>query len=90
VLVPGARLPIALSARRGFADEAKRDKDLAARYLQPLKHYGTVEFRRKGGGAAAATDGGERARSLTVDLTRVTPPRPGTAVYPANRWQLPG
>lgn len=73
--------------RRGIEDAEKREAALAAKYLRPLTAYGTVYYAAKAPKPPAAN--GAKPTYATTELTRVTPPRPGTSVYPGP-WQLPG
>ena len=73
--------------RRGVTDAEKRDAALAAKYLRPLSAYGTIYYAAKHPKPPA--ENGAKLMYMSTELTRVTPPRTGTAVYPGS-WQLPG
>lgn len=74
---------------RGRNDAAKRDEALAAKYLRPLTAGSArIEFRPKTPKPAA--EGAIKAVYMSAEITRVTPPRAGTSVYPGGNWQLPG
>ena len=75
-------------ACRGQKDAAKRDEALAAKYLRPLTpDSARIEFRPKTPKPAVE---GIKAVYTSAEITRVTPPRGGTSVYPNGNWQLPG
>jgi hypothetical protein len=89
-----AKLPLLLrwphtvpsAACRGQEDRVKRDQELAEKYLRPLSSCGRIEFRPKT--PKKAVDG-SKPQYMSKELKRVTPPKPGTAVYPGDNWQLP-
>lgn len=77
-----------LAAFRGEQDREKRNAALADKYLRPLTSYGQIRYQSKD--PKPLTDGSAPPKYMSKELTRVTPPLKGSAVYPDANWKLPG